>query len=84
MNLLQEQRSRIIHNDDITQFDAVVQSAVETPAPDARAAELREQLLSILTKEVVAVQSQQQPEQRLTDEFNAWQEQYNEWIKGAH
>ena len=84
MNLLQEQRSRIVHNNDITQFDAVVQSAVATPAPDARAAELREQLLSILTKEVVAAQSQQQPDQRLTDEFNAWHEQYIEWIKGAH
>jgi len=81
MNLLQEQRSRLIHTKDLSQFEAVIQSVVETPAPDARAAELREQLLGILSKEVVAVQSQKQDDQSLTDEFDAWHEHYIQWIK---
>jgi rhomboid protease GluP len=84
MNLLQEQKSRVTHDNDVTQVDAVTQIVVHIPAPDAKAAELRDRLLSILSKMVQAVNEGKRVDQGLTDEFNTWHEDYEEWFKGAH
>ena len=83
MNLLQEQRARVMHNNDVSQVETVSQGVMSMPAPDARAAELRDQLIAILAKSVEAANNQQKSES-LTDEFNAWHEQYLDWFKGAH
>jgi membrane associated rhomboid family serine protease len=83
MNLLQEQWSRVLHNKDVSQVEVTSQHIADQAAPDARAAELRDQLIVILSKAVDAANNQQR-DQGLTDEFNAWHEQYLEWFKGAH
>jgi hypothetical protein len=83
MNLLQEQWSRVVHNKDVSQVEAASQNVADQTAPDVRASELRDQLIVILSKAVEAANNQQ-TDQSLTDEFNAWQEQYLEWFKGAH
>ena len=84
MNTLQEQKSRIIHDNDVSQIEAVSQSVMQIPAPDARAAELRDRLVVILAKMVDASNKGQQVDQSLTDEFKTWHEDYSEWFKGAH
>jgi len=84
LNLLQEQLARVIHNDDVSQVEVTSQHVTDQPAPDARAAELRDQLMVILSKAVEAANNQEQRDQSLTDEFNAWHEEYLEWFKGAH
>jgi membrane associated rhomboid family serine protease len=83
MNLLQEQWSRVVHNKDVSQVEVASQHVADQTAPDVRASELRDQLIVILSKAVEAANNQQ-TDQSLTDEFNAWQEQYLEWFKGAH
>jgi hypothetical protein len=83
MNVLQEQWSRVIHNNDVSQVEVASQHVADQAAPDARAAELRDQLIVILSKAVEAANNEQR-DQSLTDEFNAWHEQYLEWFKGAH
>jgi membrane associated rhomboid family serine protease len=83
MNLLQEQLSRVLHNKDVSQVEVTSQHVADQAAPDPRAAELRDQLIVILSKAVEAANNQQM-DQSLTDEFNAWHEQYLEWFKGAH
>jgi rhomboid protease GluP len=84
MNMLQEQMSRVIHDHDVSQVEAVVQIVSHRPAPDARAAELRDRLLAILQKVVQASNNGQPLDQNLTEERKTWQEDYNEWFKGAH
>lgn len=83
MTVLQEQVSRILHDNDVSQVEVASQHVADQPAPDARAAELRDRLIVILSKLVDAA-SKGQKDQRLTDEFNAWHEEYLEWFKGAH
>ena len=84
MNSLQEQKSRIIHDNDVSQVETVSQSVMQIAAPDARAAELRERLVVILSKMVEASNKGQQMDQNLTGEFETWHEDYIEWFKGAH
>ncbi|HEU4434156.1 MAG TPA: rhomboid family intramembrane serine protease [Pyrinomonadaceae bacterium] len=81
MNLLQEQSSRVSHNNDVSQVDAVTQNVMHRPAPDARAAELRDRLLAILSKMVHVVNEGKRVDEGLTDEFNKWHEDYMEWLK---
>jgi hypothetical protein len=84
MNLLQEQVARVIHNNDISHVELVSRSALQTAAPDPKAAELRDRLLVILSKLTQASRNQQRMDQGLTDEFKTWHEDYMEWFKGAH
>jgi rhomboid protease GluP len=84
MNLLQEQLARVIHDNDVSQVEAVTQIVSHRPAPDARAAALRDRLLAILTTVVQVSNNRQQMDQNLTEEIKTWQEDYSEWIKGAH
>jgi membrane associated rhomboid family serine protease len=84
MNVLQEQVARVIHNNDVTHVELVSRSALQTPAPDPKAAELRDRLLVILSKLTQASNDQQRMDQGLTDEYKTWHENYMEWFKGAH
>lgn len=84
MNFLQEQVSRVIHNNDVSQVEAVSQVVVDRPAPDARAAELRDRLLVILSKLVEASNKGQRMDHGLTEELQTWHEDYIAWFKGAH
>ncbi len=84
MNLLQELESRVRHTNDVSQVDAVLQTVMHRPAPDARAAELRDRLMEILSQMVQTVNNGKHVDQRLTAEFNKWHEDYTEWFKGAH
>jgi len=56
----------------------VTQRATQAPVPDARAAELRTRLLTILSNLATAPK-----DQKLVDEYGKWLKEYNEWLKGA-
>lgn len=84
MNLLQEQTSRVTHNNDVSGVEEVTIAVMQMQAPDPRAAELRDRLIVILSKLVEASNNRQQRDQGLTAELDTWHEDYVEWIKGAH
>lgn len=50
MSEVQEKVSAVIHNNDLSDVNLVAQRATEAPAPDARATELRNRLVGILSK----------------------------------
>ena len=94
MNELQEKVSAVIHNNDRSNVAAVVQKAVSAPTPDARAAELRNRLVAILSKlnDAAAAASpgsgqaagqRPQLDQKLVDEFKEWRKEYDAWLKDA-
>lgn len=96
MSEVQEKVSAVIHNHDLSDANVIAQRATEAPAPDARATELRNRLVGILSKLVEASTAAspaaspstspappRQLDQELVDEFRAWQKDYNEWLKGA-
>jgi rhomboid protease GluP len=82
MNLLQEQVSRVLHNKDLSELDIVSQRVAQAPAPDSRAAELRDRLMDILTRSTAAGGNLPQL-QKLNGEYQTWQRDYEEWFKGA-
>jgi membrane associated rhomboid family serine protease len=84
MNLLQEQVSRVIHKNDVTGVEELSRNVMQVPAPDPRAAELRDRLLAILSKLVEGPNDRERMDQSLTGELKTWQEDYIEWFKGAH
>ena len=94
MNQVQEKVSAVIHNNDLSNLEVITQRAIEAPVPDARAKELRDRLLVILSKLASAVASASPPpanqparapqlDQKLIDELDEWNKEYNEWLKGA-
>jgi rhomboid protease GluP len=94
MNRVQEKVAAVIHKNDLSDLEAVTDQALQAPVPDARAAELRTTLLVILSKLAAAAASASPPpdnsakppsrlDPKLVDEFNQWQKEYNEWLKGA-
>ena len=93
MSLAQEKASAVIHNNDLSEIAAITDRAAQAPTPDARAAELRNQLVGILSKlaeaGAKASPSPNQPgqppqlDQKLVDEYDKWKKEYNEWLKGA-
>lgn len=94
MNELQEKVSAVIHNNDRRDAAAIVERAVQAPAPDARAADLRDRLVVILTKlEEAAAAASPSPNQeparppqldkKLDDEFKEWRKEYDVWLKEA-
>jgi hypothetical protein len=90
MNQVQEKLSAVIHNNDQSNLELITQRAMEAPVPDARAAELRFRLLAILSKAAAAAspppanQPARPPQldQKLIDELDQWNKEYNEWLKG--
>ena len=94
MNQVQEKVSAIIHNNDLSDIPVVTQRAMQVAPPDERATELRDQLLVILSKLAGAVAATSpapyngprrtaQLDQKLVDEFQKWQKEYEVWLKGA-
>ena len=90
MTALQEKVSAVIQKKDLTDIATVSDRAVQAPAPDSRASDLRTALLVILTKLAdAAANASPSPnagsaDQKLDDtEFKQWQKEYNEWLKGA-
>lgn len=90
MSEVQEKVSAVIHNQDVSDAGTIAQKATEAPAPDERATELRNRLVGILSKLVEASPAASpspgaagEVDQKLVDEFRAWQKEYNEWLKGA-
>lgn len=83
MTSLQEQESRLVHNNDGSEVDAATKSIMEIPAPDPRAAELRDRMVAILAKLTAAVRDGKQIDQPLIEERETWQRDYVEWFKGA-
>jgi membrane associated rhomboid family serine protease len=93
MNQVQEKAAEVIHNRDLSNLEPVTQQALQAPVPDARALELRNSLLDILSKLAAAVAAASpspansaEPlklDQKLSDEYNQWRKDYKEWLKGA-
>ena len=93
MNEAQEKVTAVIHNHDLSDVAAVTQTAMQAPAPDQRATELRNQLLAILSKLAGAVSEatpaagagprRPQLDQKLLDEWDQWKKNYDLWFKGA-
>jgi rhomboid protease GluP len=94
MNALREKTAAVIEKRDLSNVSALTQLAVQAPAPDARAAELRERLVSILTRIAGAVASASPAQgtgprlpppvdQKLVDEFQQWNVEYDEWLAGS-
>ncbi len=84
LHSLQEQLARVIHYGDTSQVEAVTQMVMLRPAPDARAAELRDRLIGIVSQAARASNNRQPLDQNLTAEIKTWQEDYMEWFKGAY
>jgi len=93
MNLVQEKLEVVIHNNDLSNLEVITQKAMEAPVPDARAAELRDQLLKILSRVAAAAAEASPPpanqparppqlDQKLIDERDQWKKEYNDWLKG--
>jgi len=89
-----QKTNAVIQNHDTSDVEAIAQRALEAPAPDERAVELRVQLLSILTKAASAAAASPPPagagprrplplDPKFGEEFNQWQAQYDEWLKQA-
>jgi membrane associated rhomboid family serine protease len=94
MNEVQEKIAAVIHNDDLSGVADVTQKAMQVPAPDQRASELRNQLVIILSRlaEAAAAASpapgdgpRRPPplDQKLVDEFKQWRKEYDVWLKSA-
>jgi membrane associated rhomboid family serine protease len=94
MNKVQEKVSAVIHNQDLNDTAALTQKAMQTPAPDPRANELKTQLVVILSKLTEAATKASpaaenpsarppEPDQKLVDEFQQWRKEYEEWLKDA-
>jgi rhomboid protease GluP len=83
MHVLQEQVSRVMNNKDVSEVESITRTVMETPAPDARAAELRDRLVAILSELASMVKEGKQMDQPLIEERTTWEKDYFEWFKGA-
>jgi membrane associated rhomboid family serine protease len=83
MNQLQEKVSTVIHDNDLSNIAIVMDSAMQAPAPDPRAAELRQRLVVILSKLEEARTAGNAPSDQQVAEYEAWRREYNSWLKSA-
>jgi rhomboid protease GluP len=94
MTQVQEKISAVIHNNDLSDVAMVRERAVQAPTPDARATELRDRLVAILSKlsEAAAAASPApdqgaarpaQVDQKVVAEYEEWKKEYEEWLKHA-
>ncbi len=93
MNKVQEKVAAVIHKNDLSELEPVTQQALQAPVPDARASELRSNLLIILSKLAAAAASASpSPEsagrppkldQQLIDDYTEWRKEYEQWLVGA-
>lgn len=93
MTELQEKVSAVIHRNDRSNIPLVAQKAVQAPTPDARATELRNKLVAILSKlnEATSAASPApaqesgpaQVDQKVVAEYAEWRKEYGIWLKEA-
>jgi len=94
MEQLQQKTRAVIDNRDLHDVGPVSQRAVQVPAPDARAAELRNRLLVILSQAANAVATASPPagggprrpeplDPKINEAFEQWHNEYQEWLKQA-
>jgi membrane associated rhomboid family serine protease len=94
MNALRAKTADVIQNRNLNDVSGLTQLAVQTQAPDARAVELRDRLVSILSRLVGAIAAASPAEgdgprlpppldQKLVDEFQQWNIDYDQWLAGA-
>jgi membrane associated rhomboid family serine protease len=91
INQAQESASKMIHDRDASNSEAIAKALHNIPAPDPKAIELRERLATILTQMVAYLnntksESPRQPAplpQEQIDRYNAWRKDYNQWLKSA-
>lgn len=92
INLAQEKVRAIINDHDLRNVNTILQRALEAPAPDGRAAELRDRLVAILEKAANATASASPPpddgprrppplDQKLVQDFEQWEMEYEQWKK---
>jgi rhomboid protease GluP len=93
MNRVQEKVNEVIHNNDLSNLEPVTQQALQAPAPDARAEELRNSSVDILSKLAASAaaaspapdnSAEQLPkvDQKLVAEWDQWHKDYEAWLKG--
>lgn len=91
---LQQKTRAVIDNRDLHDVGPVSQRAAQVPVPDARAAELRNRLLVILSNAANAVATASPPvgdgprrpeplDPKINEEFEQWHNEYEEWLKQA-
>lgn len=94
MNALRVKTADVIQNRNLTDVGGLTQLAVQAPAPDERAAELRERLVSILSRATSEVASATPVsgagprlpppvDQKLVEEFQQWNTDYDQWLASA-
>jgi hypothetical protein len=93
MNQVQEKASAVIHRNDLSDIASITEKAMQAPAPDERAAELRSKLVIIVSKLAdAAAKAGPDPneagrppklDQKLIDEYDAWRKEYDAWLKSA-
>jgi len=83
MNQLQEKVAAVIHNNDLSNIAIVTDKAMQAPAPDPRAAELRQRLVVILSKLEKARTAGNSTLDQQVAEYEAWRKEYNAWLKSA-
>ena len=94
MNALRAKTADAIQNRNQSDIRGLTQLALQAPAPDERAAELRERLVSILSRVATAVASASPAQgngprlpppvdQKLVEEFQQWNTDYDQWLASA-
>jgi hypothetical protein len=94
MNALRAKTADAIQNRNLSDIGGLTQLALQAPAPDERAAELRERLVSILSRVATAVAAASPVQgngprlpppvdQKLVEEFQQWNTDYDQWLANA-
>ncbi|HEY2963792.1 MAG TPA: rhomboid family intramembrane serine protease [Pyrinomonadaceae bacterium] len=94
MEQVKNKTEAVINSRDVHDVGAISQRAVQAPAPDAHAAQLRDRLLTILSQAAGAVASASPPtgdgprrppplDQKLVDEYQQWNVEYEQWKQQA-
>jgi rhomboid protease GluP len=94
MNALQNQVEVVVKTRDLSEVSSRSQFAMQAPAPDERANELRQRLLSILSRMTSAVASaspaqgpgpvmRPEVDEKLVAEFEQWKIDYDQWLNAG-
>jgi len=91
LNDVQESAAKAIYEGDMTGSDVSVGKMIQVPAPDNKAAELRNRLLVILGKVQVQIKTapsttgprKYKPDESLIKEFKAWNADYEAWLSSV-
>jgi hypothetical protein len=94
MNALRDKVEIVVKARDLSDVSALSQLAMQTPAPDERADELRQRLLSILSQMTSAVASASPVQgrgpvlppsldEKLVAEFEQWKIDYDQWLNAG-